>query len=84
MITNIMSRFLKLSKVIINKNVIQYIDINKDKFIIHLMSNKMVGTVCVMSNKMEGTLYNNVLNVCKTEHPIDYKTVDDWIDNEFK
>lgn len=68
-----MSRFLKLTKVIINKNFIQYIDINKDKFIIHLMS-----------NKMDRPLSNTEVNVCKTAHPIDHKTVADWIDNELK
>ena len=38
-----MSRFLKLTNIIINKNVIQSIDINKDKFLIHLMPNKTDG-----------------------------------------
>ena len=44
----------------------------------------MVGKICVMSDYMEGTLLNTVVNVCKTEHPNDYKIVADWIDNELK
>ena len=42
-----------------------------------------------MINKMEGSFYeglllslNTELEVCKKAHPIDYKTVADWIDNE--
>ena len=65
-----MSSFLKLSNIIINKNVIHHIVINKDKIIIHLMTNKKNGFT--------------EIEVCKTTHPIDYKTITDWIDNEFK
>jgi len=28
--------------------------------------------------------YNTELEVCKTKHSIDYKTVTDWIDNNLK
>ena len=75
-----MSRFLKLTKTIINKNVIQHIDINKDKFIIHLMSNKFRGSFLFSEGSIQS--HNTELEVCKTEHPSDYKTVADWIDNE--
>ncbi len=40
-----MSRFLKLTNIIINKNYIQNISINKDKFILHILSNNFDGVV---------------------------------------
>jgi predicted metalloprotease len=75
-----MSRFLKLTNIIINKNFIQHIHINKDNFIIHMMSNKMSGSY-IFGRKDYHSCYTEVL-VCKTEHSNDYKTVTDWIDNE--
>jgi len=72
-VIHIMSRFLKLTNIIINKNFIQHIDnINKDKFVIHLMTNKMN---CSKS-------YNTEVEVCKTKNLSDYKIVTDWLDNE--
>jgi len=77
-----MSRFLKLSNLIINKNVIQYIHINKDKFIIHLMSNKTDGFLIFGTGSFKS--YYTEVEVCKTKNFIDYKTVTYWIDNELK
>jgi hypothetical protein len=77
-----MSRFLKLTNIIINKNLIQRIDINKDKFIIHLMMNKMDGLFLFGGGVYES--YNTELEVCKIKHLSDYKIVTDWIDNELK
>lgn len=71
-----MSRFLKLTKVIINKNFIQHIEINKDKFIIHLMTNKMEGFSYLFES------LNTEVKVCKTKDFIDYKIVTDWIDSD--
>ena len=77
-----MSRFLKLTNIIINKNFIQHIDINKDKFIIHLMTNKTDGILIFCGGSYES--YNTEVKVCKTENLSDYKKVTDWIDNELK
>jgi hypothetical protein len=75
-----MSRFLKLTKIIINKNLIQHIDINKDKFIVHLMMNKTDGLFLFGGGASRS--YNTELEVCKIKHLRDYKIVTDWIDNE--
>lgn len=77
-----MCRFLKLTNIIINKNVIQHIDINKDNFIIHLMTNKMDGLILFGGGASRS--YNTEVEVCKIKHFSDYKTVTDWIDNELK
>ena len=77
-----MSRFLKLTNIIINKNVIHHIHINKDKFIIHLMTNKMDGLFLFGGGTYQS--YNTEIEVCKTENLGDYKTVAELIDNELK
>jgi len=77
-----MSRFIRLTNIIINKNFIHHIEINKDKFIIHLMTNKMDGLFAFGGGASES--YNTEFEVCKTKHSIDYKIVTDWIDNDLK
>lgn len=77
-----MSRFLKLTDIIINKNVIQKIDIHKDSFRIHLMTNKTHGWYWLFTGSSHS--YNTEVEVCKTANLSDYETVSDWIDNELK
>ena len=77
-----MSRFLKLTNIIINKNVIHHIDINKDKFLIHLMTNKTSGLYIFGGGEYKS--YNTEVEVCKTKNLSDCKTVTDWIDNGLK
>lgn len=74
-----MSRFLKLSKIIINKNFIEHIDINKDngKIIIHLLTNKTL----ILMNTASIETYNTEIEICKNKHLNDYKIITDWIDN---
>jgi len=74
-----MSKFLKLTKIIINKNLIHHIDINKDKFLIHLMTNKTNGFIIFGGGSSQS--YNTEIEVCKTKNLSDYKTVNDWINN---
>ena len=81
-VIHIMSRFMRLTNKIINKNFIHHIDIQKDKFIIHFMTNKMDGLFVFVGGA--STSYNSEFEVCKTKHSIDYKTVTDWIDNNLK
>jgi len=73
---------MRLTNKIINKNVIHHIDINKDKFIIHFMTNKM-DSIFIFGGGAS-TSYNTELEVCKTKHSIDYKTVTEWINNDLK
>lgn len=78
-----MSRYLKLTNFIINKKYIHHIDIkNKDKFIIHLMTNNIDGFFLFTSGTFDS--HNSEFVVCKTQHLSDYKIVSDWIDNDLK
>ena len=77
-----MSRFLKLTNIIINKNFIQHIDINKDKYVIHLMTNKTDGIIIFGGGTSHS--YNTKFEVCKTKNLSDYKKFTEWIDNDLK
>jgi len=77
-----MSRFLKLTNIIINKNYIQNISINKDKFILHILSNNFDGVVMFGSGTFETR--DTKIEVCKTKNFSDYKIVTDWIDDGLK
>jgi len=77
-----MSKFLKLTNIIINKNVIQHIDINKDNYVIHLMSNKFSGFFLFSVGWNDS--HNTDIKVCKIKDVNDYKIVSNWIDNELK
>ena len=77
-----MSKFLKLTNIIINKNVIQHIDINKDNYVIHLMSNKFSGFFLFSVGWSDS--HNTDIKVCKIKDVNDYKIVSNWIDNELK
>ena len=83
-VIHIMSRFLKLTNIIINTNFIQHIDnnINKDKLVIHLMTNKM-NCFFILGGGLSKS-YNTEVEVYKTKNLSDYKIVTDWIDNELK
>lgn len=78
-----MSKFLKLTNIIINKNLIHHIVLtNPDKIIIHLMANKTDGLLMFGGGGINS--YNTTIKLCKTEHSKDFKIVDDWINNELK
>lgn len=75
-----MSRFLKLTGCIINKNVIHHIDISDStKFILYLTHPH------IFPGKKDGNIiFNYVVDMEICENCSDYKTIADWIDNELK
>ena len=78
-----MSKFIKLTTLIINTNNIQSIFIKPNKYIIHIVSNKIDVSMWNVAGFGSGNIssYNNEIEVCETEHPCDYKIVSHWIDN---
>ena len=77
-----MSRFIKLTNIIINKNIIQHIQINKDKFLIHLMTNKTDAFLMLGGGTYES--HNTEIEICKNKNFNDYNKINDWINNELK
>jgi hypothetical protein len=78
-----MSKFIKITNLIININYIHSIVIKPNKFCINVASNKFDGSKWSITGFGMGTItsYNSEFEVCKTEHPSDYKKISDWIDN---
>lgn len=76
-----MSRFLKLTNVILNTKFIHKIDITPNKYIISVVPQEFSGSgwnVGWFGLSQINTHNYNVV-ICKTEKPDDYKQVFDWI-----
>jgi hypothetical protein len=74
-----MSRFIKLTNVIVNTNYIHEIIIKPNKY--YIMSKKLDGFELKFAGSGIGWInqqYEQIV-VCETKDPIDYKIVSDWI-----
>jgi hypothetical protein len=78
-----MSKFIKLTNLIININCIQSIVIKPNKYYILIASNKFDGSKWSFAGFGFGTIssYNSEIEICETQHSSDYKIVSDWIAN---
>ena len=72
-----MTRFLKLSNIIINTTKIMTIDILPTKYTICMSNQKIDGWLLFTSGSVDSK--NTKIEVCKTEHPIDYQAVKEWV-----
>ena len=71
-----MSNFIKLTSMLINTSKISMIEIQNNKYCIHLVENKLDGFWLFTSGYLK-TIQK--IEVCKEKHPIDYKNITDWI-----
>jgi hypothetical protein len=76
-----MSKFIKLTKFLLNVNDIHKIVIEPNKYYIHIASKKIDGFIWGISGFGVGTIssYSSEIEVCEKKHSIDYKIVTDWI-----
>ena len=74
-----MSRFLKLSKCVINTQLIRYILIDPTKYEVKLMSGIVKGAWMFGSGSISTD--NSYFIVCEKEDPKSYKIVSEWINN---
>uniref|UniRef100_A0A6C0H0T6 Uncharacterized protein n=1 Tax=viral metagenome TaxID=1070528 RepID=A0A6C0H0T6_9ZZZZ len=79
-----MSKFIKLTNLIININYIRSIVIKPNKYYINVASNNFDGSNWNISGFGMGTIssYNYEIELCETKHSSDYKIVSDWINNQ--
>jgi hypothetical protein len=77
-----MSKFLRLTNLIININYINTIVITPNKYCINIMSNQFNGLHWTVAGFGIGNISSNnyEIEVCETKHSSDYKIVSDWID----
>lgn len=78
-----MSRFIKLTKILVNINNITSISIQPNKYLIHLAKNNNdgFGMFILGSGLWNSSSTNYQIEVCETEHQDDYKIVSEWIKN---
>lgn len=79
-----MSKFLKLSHIILNTNHIQSIVVKPNTYYIRIMTNKLYGSnFCIAGFGLGNiTSHNSEIEVCANKHPTDHKIVSDWIDTQ--
>ena len=79
-----MSKFLKFTNFILNTNDIHKIAIQPNKYLIHVVTKKMDGFNWGIGGFGLGNIssYTFEIEVCKTEYPIDYKILSEWIDKQ--
>jgi hypothetical protein len=79
-----MSKFIKLTNLILNINYIQSIVIKPNKYYINVACNNFDGSNWNISGFGMGTIssYNYEIELCETKHSSDYKIVSDWINNQ--
>lgn len=77
-----MSKFLRLTNLIININHIHTIDIKPNKYFINIVSNQFNGLQWTAAGFGFGQISsdNYEIEVCETKHSYDYKIVSDFID----
>jgi len=76
-----MTKFLKLTGMIININYIHSIVIKPNKYHINVISNKFNGLNWTIHGCGIGNIYsyNSEIEICESQNRSDYKIVSDWI-----
>jgi hypothetical protein len=72
-----MSQFIKLSFIILNKNLINTIRIHPNKYHIYTMENNINGVMLFGSGKIDSNPEKIV--ICEKQDPEDYKIISNWI-----
>jgi hypothetical protein len=77
-----MSKFLKLTNFLLNTNDIHKIVIKPHKYYIYIVGKKIDGFNWIFGSFGLGNIssYTDEIEVCETNHSIDYKILTDWID----
>ena len=76
-----MSKFIKLTNLLLNTNDIHKILIHPNKYFIHIVSKKIKGFSWSIYGFGLGNIYSytSEIEICKEKHSIDYKIVSHWI-----
>jgi hypothetical protein len=76
-----MTKFLKLTKVLLNTNDINRIIIKPNMYYIHIIGKRFSGFMWQIGGFGLGNISsdNDEIIVCADQHPEDYKIVSEWI-----
>ena len=72
-----MPNFIRLAKMVINTRKINTIDILPTKYIMYLNNKNVEGWFFGFAGTIESN--ENTVEICKHNHPDDYKIVEKWI-----
>lgn len=72
-----MTRFLRLTHLIVNTTKIVTIDISPTKYTMYMSNQTMDGWFFVFSGTVESI--HNKIEICKNKHSTDYQIVKEWI-----
>ena len=80
-----MTKFIKLTNMLLNTKYIHTISIKPNKYYIHHVQGINLGgyiwLLCGSGGGLISTNNNTEIEVCETKHPTDYKIISDWINN---
>ena len=74
-----MTRFIRLTNLIVNTSKIVTVDILPTKYVMHMNNHDFNGWILFSSGSVESK--PNTVEICETKHPNDYEIVKKWIDN---
>lgn len=75
-----MTRFLRLTNMLLNVNQIRLIEITPDKYKIRMISHTFGGYFIFGSGGFDS--YNHDFDCCKKQHSTDYKIISEWLEQE--
>ena len=75
-----MSRFLRLTNLLINVNQIRRIDIKPNEYKIHVIPSELSGFMLLGSGTFQSAAERYTIS--EKEHETDYKMISEWILNE--
>ena len=76
-----MSKFIRLTNMLLNVNDIHKIVIEPNKYYIHIVSKKVDGFNWGVGGFGVGNIssYTSEIEICDTKHPTNYKIISNWI-----
>jgi hypothetical protein len=74
-----MTRFIRLTNLIVNTSKIVTVDILPTKYVIHMNNQHFHGWILFSSGNIVST--PNTVEICENEKPNDYEIVKKWIDS---
>lgn len=77
-----MSRFIKLTHIVINSSKIITINNTRSKYYVQTCADALPYGYSILGvGFLETTNSNTFITICKNEHPIDYQIMEKWINN---
>ena len=81
-----MTRFIKLTKILLNVNDITKILIDNKKYTLYIKGKEVDGFFLLLwgtgVNNVSSSKLTDIIEICSDKHAIDYQIIKDWINRE--